>query len=138
MSALVVVGLPLTSWIYWPLVLKSNVLSPEADTIIIPMMNSVILAVLALPLVLLMTWLCQRRRLGIGRIFGWDRHRPVLSIAVTAAAMLPLACCLVMIWAELTAPKGWHGMIWLPYTFVIIIWLLLLRASSLSQMRPRG
>ncbi|RYE98269.1 MAG: hypothetical protein EOO77_37560, partial [Oxalobacteraceae bacterium] len=49
LAALVILGLPATSWIYWPAVGEAGVLSPEADTIVIPMMTSIFLAVVLIP-----------------------------------------------------------------------------------------
>lgn len=133
LAAGVILGLPATSWIYWPAVSAAGVLSPEADTIIIPMMNSIFLAVILLPVVCIITWLCTRGTNGVAVLLAWDKARPVRSVLVTLCFTFPFCLGLWALWAEFTAPPGWYGLWWLPYTLVSLFWLAAMRGSALSK-----
>lgn len=137
LSAFVVLGLPGTSWLYWPAVLEAGVLSPDADSIMIPMFGSAVFAALLLPLVVLITWLCTRRRTNLLDFAAWRGDRPILSVAVTACAALPFAFGLLLIAEELAEPRGWHGLYWLPYTVAVLLWLALMRAAALEKQTIR-
>lgn len=129
----VVAGFPATSSIYWPAVGEAGVLPPESDTIIIPMMNSIFLAVVLLPLVCVITWLCLRGKDDAGNLLAWDTARPILSALVTLCFAVPFCFGLWSLVGEFTAPRGWHGLWWLPYTLVTLLWLAMVRGSALSK-----
>ena len=133
LAACVILGLPATSWIYWPAVGAAGVLSPEADTIIIPMVESIFLAILLLPVVVLVTWLCLRRSDGSGDLLAWDRARPLRSASVTLCFGLPFSYGLLSVVREFTAPPGWHGLWWLPYTLAALAWLAVVRGAALTN-----
>ncbi|MGN6124363.1 MAG: hypothetical protein ACTHOJ_15585 [Sphingomonas oligoaromativorans] len=137
LSAIVVLGLPVTSWLYWPEVLEAGVLSPDADSIIIPMFESAVLAALLSPVVGMLTWLCTRRRTSLLDLTAWRSDRPVMSGFVTACAALPFAFGLFLVEEEITAPYGWYGWIWLPYTLAILLWLAFMRAAALQKRTIR-
>lgn len=137
LSAMVVLGLPVTSWLYWPAVLGAGVLSPEADSIIIPMFESAVLAALLSPVIAVLTWLCTRRRTSPLDIAAWRRDKPVISGLVTTCAALPFAYGLFLAEEEIAAPHGWYGWAWLPYTAVVLLWLALMRAAALQKQTIR-
>ena len=136
LAAFVILGLPATSWIYWPAVGEAGVLSPEADAIIIPMMNSIFLAVVLLPVVCVITWLCLRGNDDAGSLLAWDETRPIRSSLVTLCFAIPFCFGLSLLVNEFAAPPGWHGLWWLPYTLVTLLWLAVMRGSALSK--PKG
>ena len=133
LAACVILGLPATSWIYWPAVGDAGVLSPEADTIIIPMMSSIFLAVAILPVVCSITWLCLRGNDGAGSLLAWNRARPTRSAMVTICFAVPFSVGLSSLVDGFTAPPGWHGLMWLPYTLVTLFWLGAMRGAVLSK-----
>ncbi|HEX8412914.1 MAG TPA: hypothetical protein VF637_03390 [Sphingomicrobium sp.] len=133
LAACVVLGLPATSWIYWPAVGAAGVLSPEADTIIIPMMSSIFFAVALLPIVCLITWLCLRRNDDAGSLLAWDRVRPIRSVLMTLGFAIPFCFSLLSLVDGFTAPPGWHGLMWLPYTLAVLFWLAVMRGAALSE-----
>ena len=137
LSALVVLGFPITSWLYWPAVLEAGVLSPDADSIIIPMFESAVLAVLAAPVVGLLTWLCTRRRTSLLDMAAWRSDRPMTSGAVTVCAVLPAFFAVFLIEQEIAAPRGWYGWAWLPYTLTVLLWLAVMRAAALRKQTIR-
>lgn len=133
LAACVIFGFPATSWIYWPAVGEAGVLPPEADTIMIPMMSSILLAVMLLPIVWAVTWLCLRGNENAGNLLAWDGARPVRSALVTLCFAVPFCFGLFSLADEFTAPVGWHGLWWLPYTVIALLWLAVMRGSALSN-----
>jgi hypothetical protein len=135
LSLLVVLGLPATSWIYWPAVGAAGVLSPEADAIIIPMVESIFLAALLVPVIALAAGLSLRKQHGPIKLAAWDRERPIYSGVITLVFAVPFTLAAGSLYDELTAPPGWRGIWWLPYTSLVLAWLLLVRGAFLSK-RP--
>ena len=132
LAACVILGLPATSWIYWPAVGESGVLEPDADTVIIPMMQSVFLAIALLPVVCGTTWLCLRGR-HLASLTAWNRSRPVQSALVSLCFAVPFSVALWCLIVEINAPAGWHGLSWLPYTLVTLAWFSAMRGFALTQ-----
>ena len=108
-------------------------LSPEADTIIIPMMDSIFLAFVLLPVVCVITWHCLCGKDDAGSLLAWDRTRPTRSAFVTLCFAIPFCFGLSLLADEFTAPPGWHGLWWLPYTLITLFWLAVMRGSALSK-----
>ena len=133
LAGCVILGFPATSWIYWPVVGDAGVLPSEADTIIIPMMSSIFLAVALVPVVCSITWLCLRGNDDAGTLLAWNRARPTRSAMVTLCFMIPFTVGLSSVVYEFTAPAGWHGLMWLPYTLVTLFWLGMMRGAVVSQ-----
>ncbi|USI72056.1 hypothetical protein [Sphingomonas morindae] len=133
LSAIVVLGLPLTMWIWCPLILEAGVLPPDGDTIVIPMFESAVFAALLAPFVAAVTRACTRSAANPIELTAWRRDRPILSIALTVATAVPFAIALCAIESEITAPRGWYGLIWLPYTLTVMLWLALTRAAAIQK-----
>lgn len=112
-------------------------LSPDGDTIIIPMMSTIFLAVALSPLVCLTTWLCLRGNYDAGSLLAWDRDRPIRSTFVSVGFAIPFCFGLSLLVDEFTASSGWHGLWWVPYTLVALFWLALMRGSALSERKGR-
>jgi hypothetical protein len=133
LAALVILGFPATSWVYWPAVGEAGMLPPEGDSIMIPLMSSIFLAVVLSPVICLITWLCLRASDGCGSLLAWDRGRPVRSALVSLCFALPFCLGVSSLVDELTAPPGWYGLWWVPYTLIALFWLALMRGSALSN-----
>lgn len=110
---------------------------PEADTVIIPMINSIILAVILLPIIAIVTWICLRGIDGVGNLLEWDRQRPIRSVVVTGVFGIPFCSGLLSVVDSLTAPPGWHGIWWIPYTLISLLWLVMMRGSLLTKRTVR-
>ena len=52
LAGAVILGLPATSWLYFPLLLESGTLPPDGDSIMIPMAGSVLLSGVISPFVI--------------------------------------------------------------------------------------
>lgn len=136
LTAAVLVGFPLTNFIYWPVVLRAGVLPPEGDTIIIPMLGSVFSAVVTSPFVLGAAWLCLRRYNSAARLLAWRRER--LGLSVVATGLFGGAAALLggQILADVIEGMPWYDLIWHAYAAVCIAWLLGLRAAAIEQRDP--
>jgi hypothetical protein len=137
LAACVILGFPATSWVYWPAVGEAGVLSPEADTIIIPMMGSLLLAFVLIPIVSTITWLCVRGNHGAGNLLAWNAIRPIRSTLVTLSFTIPFCFGILSLFDEFRSPPGWHGAWWLPYTLVTMLWLAVMRGFALSEANGR-
>lgn len=129
LALLMIVGFPATAWIYFPLVLQSGALSPGGDAIAIPMVGSILSAILLSPIVLAVTFLCLRRRTDSRRIFGWRRDQPIVAALGTLLFGGSAAWVAVAVAASLSPPQQGHEYLWLPFVACLIVWLLILRAE---------
>ena len=112
-------------------------LSPNADTIMIPMMGSLVLAVMLLPVVCGTTWFCLRGNHRLINLLAWDRKRPIQSASVTLFFAIPFCVVLWSFLEALITPEGWYDHLWLPHTLVTLVWLALMRGAALTT-RPAG
>jgi hypothetical protein len=136
LTGALIIGFPITNFVYWPVVLRAGVLPPEGDTIIIPMMGSVFSAAVASPFVLGAAWLCLRRYNPATRLLAWRRERLVLSIVATVVLGGAAAFLVGQIFADVVEGVPWYDAIWHAYAIVCIAWLLGLRAAAVEQLEP--
>ncbi|WP_221234883.1 hypothetical protein [Sphingomonas aerophila] len=96
-------------------------------------MSSIFLAVVLLPVVCSITWLCLRGNDDAGSLLAWNTARPTRSAMVTLCFAIPFTVGLSSLVDEFTAPPGWHGLMWLPYTLAAMSWLGAMRGAVLSK-----
>ncbi|WP_219892912.1 hypothetical protein [Aquisediminimonas profunda] len=133
LSAGIPSGLVATSFLYYPLLLKSGVLDPNADSTGIPMFQDLYLAIVATPFVVALTWVSLRKYQGKSRLFGWNGEMPVRSWVTSILVALIIAELLSENIMGLISPTWWCEIVWLPYSALWVVWLLMLRAASLSK-----
>ena len=133
-----ILGLPVLSFIYWPLVLHSGILSPDADSIAIPMFSDVLAAVVLSPIVIGATWLCLRDYNPEARLMAWRRDRPLRSAAVTAVLGGPAVALAVLLIIDIRPGWPWYEYMWTGYTLLCISWLLTLRAAAIERLDLRA
>lgn len=122
------------SFIYWPLVLRSGVLPPEADSIAIPMFNDLLVAVVLTPFVLGTAWLCLRRYNCDVRLVAWRRDRPIRSLVaslVLGGAAGALAALLVI---DTRSDWPWYEHLWAGCSLLWLWWFLALRGAFVEQL----
>ncbi len=129
-----IVGFPTVSWIYWPQVLDSGVLDPNADSVIIPMVESIIVAVLAAPFLLFVAWLCLRRYNSKARWLAWRTDRLVRSLTATSLAIVLASSVLYLVLADVADDWPWYEYLWPAYFLFWIPWALGLRAAVIEQL----
>ena len=137
LTAALIFGFPLANWLYWPQVLRSGVLPPEGDSIMIPMVGSVLLAVVASPFLLALATICLRRYNPRTKLFAWRRDRPIRSAVATlmfGGAAIVLAAFAAR---ALTLALPWYEHIITAYVAAVILWLLALRAAVIEQLTER-
>lgn len=125
-------GLPLTALVYYPAVLRTGKLDPMADTIMIPMMGSVFLAVVATPIVAALTRGCLRTYDPTRPLLGWRTDRPTTSLVVSVAVLVPAALVTLSILRTPFSEFAAQDWLWLPHRAACLAWCLLLRSAALS------
>jgi hypothetical protein len=133
LTGLLPLGFPLVGFIYWPQVLRSGVLPPDADSISIPMFSSVFAGLILSPLVLGVAWLCLRRYDGQARIAVWRNDRPVRSTTITFLFGGAATFLAVLVVADLSRSSPWYEYLWTGYAALWLPWLLGLRAAAIQQ-----
>jgi hypothetical protein len=133
LTAVAVVGFPITSVFYFDTLLRLGTLPPDGDSIAIPIFGSVILAFAAAPVAILVTFLSVRRYQAGGTLLSWRPKQPIFSGAITVVFGVPflfLAYILIHL-VVIRAPAIEY--IWAPYTAALAVWLLLLRAAAITH-----
>lgn len=133
LAGLLIVGFPVLNFVYWPEVLRSGVLPPESDGIGIPMFGSILLAMLAAPVLLALSWACLRRYNPAADIAAHLRGRPWRS----AAATLGFGGLALLLVAEIVLAAGrvqpWYEYLWPAYSALWVPWLIGLGAALVTQ-----
>ena len=132
-SAGIPFGLIASSFLYYSMLLSSGTLDPHADSIGIPIFQDLFLAVASIPFVVALTWISLRNYHGKIRLLGWNSEKPVRSWAISiivAVIIIGIVCQGVM---GLFSPAWWCEIIWLPYSALWVLWMLMLRAAALSK-----
>ena len=132
LAVIAVVGLPLTSYVYFDALLRSGTLPTNGDTIAIPIFFSVVLAVLISPIAALTTYCCVWRYPSTGTLLSWRPSQPIFSGAVTLIFGLPALTFAYMVVEPVLKSLPTIEYIWTPYLLLVIAWLLLLRAAAVT------
>jgi hypothetical protein len=136
LSAAVVVGLPLTSFVYFPALLQTGKLPVNGDSISIPMFSSIMFALLITPVIFGVTYSCVRTYRAKGTFMIWRRDRPILSSVLSILFGLPVAALMFSIGQTAIGRYPDIEFIWIPYTLVCVAWLMALRAAALASAKP--
>jgi len=132
LTLLLLTAFPVLNLAYWPRVLQSGVLPRAGDSIAIPMYGSVVLAVVASPFLLGITWICVRRYNPAAKIMAFRRDRPYRTSLATLVCG-GLAALLVEILREVSITQPWYEYIWPAYFALWVLWLMWLRAALIEQ-----
>ena len=132
LAVIVVLGFPATAWVYFPLLLASGTLDPAGDAVFIPMMGSIFTAVVASPVVAILTYLGVRKWRGARPLLGWRTDKPLTAAAAGVAFGLPAILVVVGAAFSLAPAFGgaWYELVWLPWYLCAFAWLGLLRAAA--------
>ena len=132
----VLAGLPLTGFVYYPAVLRTGQLAPTGDTILIPMMECVFRAVAAAPILIALTWACLVTY-DPGRPFlGWRTDRLPISLLVSACFFVPASFITLSIVRTPFSEFAAQEWLWLPHRAACLAWCLLLRSAALCGPDP--
>ena len=136
LTAAVLIGFPVTNFLYWPYVLKAGALPPEADSIGIPIVGSILIAIIASPAILITACLCFRRYNPDTRLLAWRTDRPWRSSVASLLFGVPPALNAGVSLAEIFLALPWYEYLWTAYALLISCWLLALRAAWIEQLSP--
>lgn len=134
LTGLLIVGFPAVNFVYWPEVLRSGVLPPDADSIGIPMFGSILLSIVAAPLLLGASWVCLRRYNPAADIAAFRRDRPWRSAAATLVFGGLALLFLAEVVLEAGQPQPWYAYLWSAYLALWVPWLIGLRAALVAQL----
>jgi len=134
LTALLLVAFPVLNFVYWPEVLESGILPSDGDSIMIPMVGSVVVAFLAAPVLLGIAWLCLRRYNPEARLMAWQSDRPYRSILATLVFGAPAVLLVIGLVMDFRAILPWYEYLWLAYALLWLPWLLGLRAALIEQL----
>lgn len=138
LTASLLIVFPILNFIYWPFVLQSGVLPPDADSIGIPMFGSVLVALVASPIVVGVAWLCLRQYNPATRFAALRLDRPYRTAVATlifggSAALMSFGAVV-----DVTTALPWYEYLWSAYTALWVAWMLAMRASLVEQHSPAG
>ena len=138
LTGLLLAFYPVLNFVYWPQVLRSGVLPPNGDSIGIPMYGSILVTIVASPIVLGIAWLCLRRYVPATRLatIRWDR--PIRTVAASLAFGGAAVLCVFGSVAELGHAMPWYEYLWAGYALAWVPWLLGIRAAVIDQENTAG
>lgn len=136
LTAALLLGFPAINFLYWPQVLESGVLRPEADSIGIPIFGSILVAIVAAPFVVGATWFCLRRYNPETRLLVWRHDRPWRTLAASLALGVPPVLIAGVCVADLGLALPWYEHLWTAYSIGLSYWLLTLRAAVVAALPP--
>ena len=119
--------------VYYPLLLKSGTLNPNADSIGIPILSSLAVAVAITPVVLVITAACLWRYSGGATLLIWDRGRPYRSVIVTGLFGIPAVIVMISIAFDIFQLMPWYEYLWDLSAANLVTWLLMLRGAALAK-----
>ena len=126
------------SWViiallYYPAIVASETLSPDADSSALPIGGTVIMAAILCLVMLPITWSCVRRTDPPGSLFAWRPDQPFRSALVSIALVgMSVAVVIGDFWG-FGRPLPWYEYLTLPPPILLSIWLLALRGAVLSK-----
>lgn len=123
------------NFIYWPQILRSGVLSPDADSIAIPMFGSVLATLIMSPVILALAWLCLRRYNPGTKLWAWRKDCPFRSVGATIFLGGAALVIIAGVFESLMPPLlPWYEYLWTAYLLGWLLWLLGLRAAAIDQL----
>ena len=134
---LLILGFPIANIIYYDRLLASGTLSPDADSVAIPMFGDIVLTVFFTPFVIAITWLCLRNYNAGTKLLAWRVDRPVRSFAATLVCITMAITIIAATITDFRKAMPSYEYILTYYSLIWIPWLLWLRAAVIEQMPRR-
>lgn len=138
LTGLLLTFYPVLNFVYWPQVLRSGDLPPDGDSIGIPMYGSILMTIVASPVVLGIAWLCLRRYNPATRFATIRRDRPIRTVAASFVFGGAAVLAVIGIFAELRHAMPWYEYLWAGYAMAWVPWLLGVRAAVIDQDNTAG
>jgi hypothetical protein len=122
-----------TSFLYYPLLLQSGLLDPNADSIGIPLAQDFFVATVSVPFIVVLTWACLRNYHGEVELLSWKPTKTIRFWAFTVIAGVFVAALFYNTITDLISIFWWPNIIWIPHSLLLAYWVLILRAAVLSK-----
>ena len=123
-----------TAFVYYPQLLRSGTLDPNADSIAIPMYSSVIFAGPLAIFVLAVTSIVMIFYSGrSGSLFAWNSDRPIFTITISVLFGGPAILLFLSFLNSIIQLHPWYEYIPEINSMLWIAWLLLLRGVLVSR-----
>ena len=135
LSACIPLGFVATSFLYYPSLLQSGLLDPNADSIGIPLAQDMYLATVSAPFIAVLTWACLRNYHGGAQLLSWNYTETIRFWASTVMAGMFIAALMYDTVTGLISIFWRYNMIWIPHSLLLAYWVLMLRAAVLSKTR---
>jgi hypothetical protein len=135
LSACVPLGFVATSFLYYPLILQSGLLDPNADSIGIPLVQDMYLATGSAPFIAVLTWACLRSYHGEADLLSWKHSVTIRFWVSTVTAGVFIAALIYDSIAGLISTFWWCNMVWITHYLILKYWILVLRAAALSKTK---
>ena len=132
-ALLVPTSVMVAAWFYYPALLASGTLDPNADSIGIPIFQAMVSAVIVTPIVMGITAICLRRYRGRTPLNYWDRKRPARSFLVSLLFALPIITLITSTVYEHIQGWPWYEYLWDIVSLSFVAWLILLRPAVLDR-----
>lgn len=133
LTALLIAAFPALNFLYWPQVLRSGQLPPDGDSIGIPIYGSVLIAIIASPIVFGIAGLCLRGYNRSVRLTAYRLDRPFRSALATMLFGSAGLVLMLISLGELMHPLPWYEYLWPAYTACWAPWMFGLRAAFIEQ-----
>lgn len=129
----VIIGWPITNLVYWSAELRAGNLPTDGDSIVIPIMGSLITSGFLTPFFLIIVWNSLRGHDPRAGLLAWRGDRPLRSGIYTALLGGPAVLMLISLAKDLVDIQL-RGLAWQEYILVawfslFAFWLLFLRAA---------
>ena len=135
LTASILLAFPVLNFIYWHQVLQSGALSPDADSIAIPIYEGVLTTIIASPVILALAWLCLRRYNPDTNLWTWRQDRPFRSVGTTILFGGASILITAGVFESFKLPLlPWYEYLWSAYFLGWLPWLLGLRAAAIDQL----
>ena len=135
LSACVPLGFVATSFLYYPSLLQSGLLDPNADSIGIPLAQDMYLAASVAPFIAVLTWACLRNYHGGAELLSWNHTGTIHFWASTVMAGMFISALIYDTVTDLISIFWLYNVIWIPHSLLLAYWVLMLRAAVLSKTR---
>lgn len=133
LTAFLLAAFPVLNFAYWSQLLRSGDLPSNGDSIGIPIYGSVLIAIIASPLVIGIAGLCLR---GYNRSVRLTAYRPDRPFRSALATILFGGAGIVLLLGSIAAllhQLPWYEYLWPAYAACWVPWMFGLRAAVIEQ-----
>ncbi len=132
-----VIAFPIIADNYFTAMAMAGAYPPDGDTIIMPIMGSVFLAIALSPFIIGCAWLALRRYEAAPSLMVWRDDRRLRSVFITLAALIGLSGALFLSVVYVLQIRIWQELLWTVYYLGWAYWFAAMRAAFIDQPTKR-